>query len=101
MRKYERNQPLIVIHVPKAGGTTSMKIFHDWFGDGFLTHYFNEQTVNMPHDPKFLGHYNSTERDQEVPTCLRDEFIERHPLEFAVYNYALKNYTKTQRLNNI
>lgn len=222
MREYDRSQPLIVIHVPKAAGTSSQKIFQNWFGEGFLRHYFNEQTgempdkhdlfgihtvnkplllhghfnrlrnfgvedyypeakqfitilrdpfeltvshyfytrkntsnwkdqsrvptntlreyllntkpnmlnhfpremslnnykeviednfidigiteylgesmkriaskLNLPYDSALLGHYNVTERDQEVPDQLRDMFIENNQLEFAVYDYALEKH---------
>jgi len=224
LRQYDRNQPLIVIHIPKAAGTTSGRIFQNWFGDGFLRHYFNEPTgeapkkynlfkmhsitrpvllhghfnklrnfgvedyypeikqfitilrdpfeltisryfysrknranwidqtripkieiskfllkekpnmlnhfpreitmdnykevieeffidigiaehlndsmkkiaykLGLPYDSTLLGHYNATERNQEVPKKIRDVFIENNQLEFAVYNYALKKHNK-------
>jgi len=222
MRQFDPDHPLIVIHVPKAAGSSSRRIFEAWFEEGFLTHYFSEadgsmpkkhdifrmhtqekpiclhghfnrlrkfgvqdyypeakqfitilrdpfeltishyfytkkvgdtwldQTripkeeiinhllsskpnmlnhfprdvtfenykdiieeffieigiteylntsmqkiankLNFPYNPKLLGHHNATERDQEIPSDFRDIFIEKNPLEFAVYDYALKKH---------
>ncbi|RLA47891.1 MAG: hypothetical protein DRQ97_05235 [Gammaproteobacteria bacterium] len=107
MRAYDQNKPLIVIHVPKAAGTTSEKIFQKWYGEGFLRHYFNEQTGEMP--PKYdlirmhsnkkpillHGHFNKLrgfgvenyypEVDQFV-TILRDPF----ELTLSHYFYTKK-----------
>lgn len=225
MRRYDRNQPLIVIHVPKAAGNSSQKFFQTWYGDGFLRHYFNEpkglmpqkydlgtlhssdkpivlhghfnklrnfgvedyypeikqfvtilrdpfeltissyfytkkvgpnwidktripkeeeiekfltnakpnmlnhfpRVINdknykdiieeyfieigiteclrdsmnwiayklgMPYNDAILGHYNATERDQDIPCHLKELFIEKNKLEFDVYNYALKKFTQ-------
>jgi hypothetical protein len=35
---------------------------------------------------------NIAKRDQPVPYELKDSFIERHSLEFAIYNYVLDKY---------
>jgi hypothetical protein len=35
---------------------------------------------------------NVAKRDQQVPYQLKDAFIERHRLEFAIYNYVLGKY---------
>jgi hypothetical protein len=43
MRYYDSNQPLIVIHIPKAAGSSSKEIFKSWFGYNFHQHYYNEQ----------------------------------------------------------
>ena len=43
-------------------------------------------------DPVALPHANATERDQTLGPALREAFIERHPLEFAVYDYARSRF---------
>ncbi|MBT8101020.1 MAG: sulfotransferase family protein [Gammaproteobacteria bacterium] len=48
MIDYDRRQPLIANHVPKAAGTTVRKVFEGWFGKGLLLHYFDEQKGQMP-----------------------------------------------------
>lgn len=224
MREYDPNEPLIVIHVPKAAGVSSREFFQTWYGKGFLTHYPNERKGKLPKkydlfgkhssnrpvvlhghfnklrkfgvedyypdvnqfitilrdpleltisnyfylrkigaslkdkthipvdniekyllntkpnmlnhfprevtkenykdiieeyfieigitehlrdsmkwiackldknfDEKLLGHHNATDRDQDVPEYLRELFIEKNPLEFEVYNYALEKFVK-------
>lgn len=108
MREYDRSQPLIVIHVPKAGGTTSQKIFQNWFGEGFLTHYFNEQTGSLPtkydlfgmhtHEKPILlhGHFNRLRKfgvEDYYPEVKQFITILRDPFELTVshYFYVRKN----------
>lgn len=38
---------------------------------------------------------NVSKRDEEVPGDAREEFISRHPLEYAIYDFALKHYKNT------
>jgi hypothetical protein len=227
MKEYDRSQPLIVIHIPKAAGTTTRQIFAKWFGEGLLLHcydeangrpppqldlhalhsterpvvlhgHFNKQRgfgieeryprisqfitilrdpferalstyfylrkfaagwkdqsrmprsgvrdfllrtdmsmmdhfprgitqhnyidvietmfievgvseylhesmrrigekLGMNYDPTMLGHLNATERDQSVSVELRNEFIDAHPLRYAIYNYALSKYTSNEK----
>ena len=42
MRAYNPNLPLIIIHIPKAAGTSIKKIFQEWFGDALYEHYYDE-----------------------------------------------------------
>lgn len=39
---------------------------------------------------------NTTERDEEVPLSLKEKFISRQPLEYAIYNFALKKQLEEQ-----
>ncbi len=50
--------------------------------------------LNCKYDPSFLQVLNVTERDQRVPYELKEEFIEKEPLVYAVYNYVLSKYTQ-------
>jgi len=59
MKNYDKDQPLIVIHVPKAAGTSSRKFFQNWYGDGFLTHYYNEHTGELPQKHDLFGLHNA------------------------------------------
>jgi hypothetical protein len=49
--------------------------------------------LNQQYEPGSLNRLNVTERDQRVPYELREEFMEKRPLEFALYNYVLAKYT--------
>ena len=49
--------------------------------------------LERPFDPEMLGHQNATARDQEVPRGAREEFVARHPLQYAVYEYVLSKFT--------
>lgn len=42
--------------------------------------------------PDMLGHENSTVRDKSVDKVLRDQFRERHALEYTVYDFIAAKY---------
>ena len=46
------------------------------------------RTLGTVFDPGQLEVVNATERDQPLPEHYRDEFREKHPLEYAVYEFA-------------
>jgi hypothetical protein len=48
MRAYDRNWPLISIHVPKCGGSSVRQVLRDWFKPNYHGHYYNEQTSTPP-----------------------------------------------------
>ena len=48
--------------------------------------------LNRKYTPGSLHQLNVTARDQRVPYELKDEFIERHPLDYAIYNHVLSSY---------
>lgn len=48
--------------------------------------------LNRPYSLNSLEHLNVSERDQPVPYELKDEFIESHPLEYAVYDYVSRKF---------
>lgn len=48
--------------------------------------------LNCEYKADSLPRLNVTERDQEIPGFLRDAFIERHPLAYAVYRYVADSY---------
>ena len=95
MISYDPSQPLIVIHIPKAAGVSSQQFFRHWFGDGYLSHYFDERQGLLPprHDLRGLhseqrpvvlhGHFNRLRHFgvedyypevQQFITILRDPF---------------------------
>ena len=50
--------------------------------------------LNYKYDPSSLQLLNATKREQRIPYELREEFIEKKPLDYAVYNYVLSKYTQ-------
>lgn len=48
MKNYDPDNPLIFLHIPKTAGTTVRKAFFDWFGQGLLYHYYDENTNSLP-----------------------------------------------------
>ena len=50
--------------------------------------------LGMP-EPIALDHLNKSKRDQRIPEEFKQEFIYKHPIEYAVYNFARENYYKT------
>jgi hypothetical protein len=65
-----------------------------------VTEYLDESIqriankLNCKYDSTLLSKLNVTERDQSIPYELKDEFIKKHPLEYAVYNHVLASYIK-------
>jgi len=41
-----------------------------------------------------IGHDNISERNEYVPEDLKEEFIRRHPVEYAMYEYVLGRYSE-------
>lgn len=93
--RYDPDQPLIFIHVPKTAGRSVRDVFQGWFGAGLIRHYFDEPTGRMPeiHDIDarhsraapvcVYGHFNrdrgfgvehSYPRARQFVTILRDPF---------------------------
>jgi hypothetical protein len=70
VRTYDRSLPLIVIHIPKTGGTSVKAVFEEWFAENLHEHYFDRQRDLMPrkydlrpmHEvappPVVYGHFN-------------------------------------------
>jgi hypothetical protein len=42
--------------------------------------------------PATLRHANASPRDEPVPLGMRETFVRTHPLEYALYEYALAHY---------
>lgn len=108
MRDYDSSKPLIVIHIPKAAGTSSKEVFKSWFGENFHQHYFNEKKACMPikidifelHKPQkplcLHGHFNKLRNfgvEDYYPSA--DQFITilRDPYEqlISAYFFCSKN----------
>jgi len=44
--------------------------------------------------PVEIGRLNVSQHDEEVPGGLREEYVSKHPLEYAIYHYALDHYKR-------
>jgi len=104
MKQYNKEKPLIAIHVPKTGGTSFRKALEQWFGQKLYLHYYDEIKGAKPKKARLkhlfsnrfrvgiciYGHFNKTrgigvksfypEVDQFI-TVLRD------PFEQAISSY--------------
>jgi len=104
MRGYDKQKPLIMIHVPKTGGTSVKKIFKQWFGRNLHFHYFNEQKGKQPkktrlkkifsdeyrEDLCIFGHFNRTRGfgiESYYPEVKQFVTILRDPFELVVSEY--------------
>lgn len=108
MKEYNSSLPLISIHIPKTAGVSVRRIFKGWFGKGYLSHYFNEATGEMPkkhnleeahsrENPIVIyGHFNRKRSfgvEHYYPEVDQFVTILRDPFEQAVsgYFYVRKN----------
>lgn len=49
MIPYDKEQPLIAIHIPKSAGTSVRRVFKQWFHpSSFFTHYYDEEKGKPP-----------------------------------------------------
>ena len=102
MRKYDRSQPLVMIHIPKSAGTSARVIFDNWFKEGLLTHYFEGTTGKMPQKYDLLGmhtiqtpivvygHFNKLRKfgvEDYYPEVKQCVTIVRNPLELTISRY--------------
>ncbi len=102
MRDYDRNQPLIAIHIPKSAGTSTRAVFKSWFGGGFREHYFDENKGRMPkrHDLARIqrpdrpvvvyGHFNRRRHfgvEDYYPEVTQFVTILRDPFELVMSSY--------------
>lgn len=106
MKTYNQGQPLISIHIPKAGGTSLADILRRWFGKKFYLHYCDEKNNALPERVPLAagmcihGHFNSRRgfgvRDY-YPAV--DQFITvlRDPFEIVVSRYFYEKKRAAQR----
>jgi sulfotransferase famil protein len=96
MRRYDKEKPLISIHVPKCGGTSFRSVLERWFGANFYPHYFGEQLNERPckHETRrgicIHGHFNNQRAIgimDYYPEVDQFIMILRNPFEMAVSRY--------------
>lgn len=102
MKNYDKNQPLIVIHIPKAAGSSAKQVFKRWYGNGLFEHYFNERAGELPlkrdlaglhsvDDPVAVyGHFNRLRGfgiEDYYPEVKQFVTIMRDPFESAISRY--------------
>lgn len=102
MKSFDAQKPLIVIHIPKAAGTSSKLYFKSWFDSNLTEHYYSERRGKLPKKRNFFlrrlcgkktiiyGHFNSLRGfgvEDYYPTV--DQFITilRDPLELVISSY--------------
>jgi sulfotransferase famil protein len=109
MRLYDKEKPLISIHVPKTAGTSFRAVLEQWFGANFCLHYFEERLNQKPrrHEMRggicIHGHFNKRreigvrdyypEADQFI-TILRD------PFEMVISRYFFAKGLGASRFSN-
>jgi hypothetical protein len=54
-------------------------------------------SLHVHYDSSMLTIENQTARNQEIPHELRESFIRRHPLEYAIYNYVASKFDHKNR----
>lgn len=127
MKEYEKNSPLIGLHIPKTAGISTRVIFQKWFAEGFFRHYFDENTGEMPRRYDFqkmstncfltptliYGHFNGKrgfgvqdyypEANQFI-TIMRDPFEQKISSYFFIKkvsgNWVDQSRTPTEGIEN-
>ncbi len=102
MLNYDKNQPLIFIHIPKTAGTSIRQVFEQWFGAELHFHYYNEALNEMPEKhgiflnredqqaPVVYGHFNRRRKfgvEDYYPGAKQFITILRDPLEMLISTY--------------
>lgn len=96
MIKYNKNKPLIAIHIPKTGGGSYREILKKWYGQKYFSHYFDEKNNKMPekHDLNpgicICGHFNKRRNigiQDYYPEVKQFITILRDPFEILVSRY--------------
>ena len=108
MKVYDRQRPLIFIHVPKAAGTSVRAVFGHWFGARLHEHYLDERSGLRPpvldlgahaadgNPPVVYGHFNRLRGfgvEHDYPQVDQFVTILRDPFEAAVsgFHYIKRN----------
>jgi len=108
MKKYNSNQPLISLHLPKTGGRSFRIILETWFGQNLYDHYASNNTLptHHPTDTPFScihGHFNSKQafgaldyypKNKQYVTLLRD------PLKRQISYYRYMHFLKDKGLRD-
>lgn len=105
MRVYDKNKPLISIHIPKCGGISFREILEKWFGADLYFHYFDEINNKMPEKHRLQpgmcihGHFNMRRNfgiEHYYPGA--DQFITflRDPFEIVVSRYFFEKSRETK-----
>lgn len=117
MQKYDPDQPLFSIHIPKCGGRSFREILELWFGEHFYPHYIREHVGEYPesesfkvvHDsagPRYAqagcvhGHFNKLRNvgiSSQYPHARQYMTFLRDPLEVAISNYYFVNTADPRR----
>lgn len=118
MKNYDKEIPLISIHIPKCGGSSFKEAVSKWYGKNLYFHYYNEKDGLMPKKIKLKpwhligykenlcihGHFNHKRGfgvDDYYPEIKQAITFLRDPLETALsvffYGHKLMKENKSYR----
>jgi len=105
LKPYNPEIPLISIHIPKCGGTSTRKVLKSWFGNRLYLHYFDKKNGKFPtkHNIKagllkrkyksnicIHGHFNKKRKfgiEDYYPEIRQFITFLRDPFEVHISNY--------------
>lgn len=115
MKQYNREKPLIAIHIPKTGGTSFRKVLEQWYGRNLYLHYYDAENAVKPKKIRLKKHFSNRFRESiciygHFPMRRKglgiklyypeiDQFITilRDPFEQAVSSYFHKKFTNVEQ----
>lgn len=60
MRTYDKNKPLVSIHIPKCGGTSMKEVLRSWYGNRLVMNYHNQRLNTKPTPVRLKNWWNGS-----------------------------------------
>lgn len=83
MKAYDRNKPLISLHIPKCAGTSVRQVLEGWFGLNLYYHYFDRDRQQPP--PRHFLWVDSEKTRFKEGVCIHGHFNSRRG--FGAHDY--------------
>ena len=72
MKKYDKDKPLISIHIPKCAGRSFEKVLEIWFARKLYKHYYNDEINKKPKRYSLMKFFNPSKFKKGI--CIHGHF---------------------------